>query len=109
MSSDLTVVDLDLAFKLSTALGSALISYSGYAILAILTWPVLFLIIPMVYLTILLQVIHTPITMNKMIFSQNFYKIPTFGNYFDVLHAYVFNFGVASVHYQCSICGLVLQ
>ncbi|KAM3711932.1 hypothetical protein ACB098_01G146500 [Castanea mollissima] len=55
VSSDLTVVDLDLAFRLSTALGSAMISYSGYAILAILTWPVLFLIIPMVYLTTLLQ------------------------------------------------------
>uniref|UniRef100_A0A2N9FH87 ABC-type xenobiotic transporter n=1 Tax=Fagus sylvatica TaxID=28930 RepID=A0A2N9FH87_FAGSY len=55
VSSDLTVVDLDLAFRLSTALGSFMISYSGYAILAILTWPILFLIIPMVYLTILLQ------------------------------------------------------
>ena len=68
MSSDLIVVDLDLAFRLSTALGSFMIAYSGYAILAILTWPILFLIIPMVYLTILLQVIHTPITVNRMIF-----------------------------------------
>uniref|UniRef100_A0A2N9FIA9 ABC-type xenobiotic transporter n=1 Tax=Fagus sylvatica TaxID=28930 RepID=A0A2N9FIA9_FAGSY len=55
VSSDLTVIDLDLAFRLSSSLGTVIVSYSGYAILAILTWPILFIIIPMVYLTILLQ------------------------------------------------------
>jgi ATP-binding cassette subfamily C (CFTR/MRP) protein 2 len=60
----LSAVDLDVAFKFSTALGSYMITYSGYGILAILTWPVLFVIIPMVYLTVLLQVIHTPTTMD---------------------------------------------
>jgi len=64
VSSDLSAVDLDVAFKFSTALGSYMITYSGYGILAILTWPVLFVIIPMVYLTVLLQVIHTPTTMD---------------------------------------------
>jgi ATP-binding cassette subfamily C (CFTR/MRP) protein 2 len=64
VSSDLSAVDLDVAFKFSTALGSYMLTYSGYGILAILTWPVLFVIIPMVYLTVLLQVIHTPTTMD---------------------------------------------
>ncbi|KAB1202796.1 putative ABC transporter C family member 15 [Morella rubra] len=54
-SSDLSVVDVDVAFRLSTTLGSVMITCSGYVILAILTWPVLFLIIPMVCLTTLLQ------------------------------------------------------
>ncbi|GLT53827.1 hypothetical protein SLA2020_270700 [Shorea laevis] len=55
VSSDLNAVDIDVAFKLTTALGSYMIAFSSYGILAILTWPVLFIIIPMVYLTILLQ------------------------------------------------------
>ncbi|KAM4087722.1 hypothetical protein ACB094_07G016900 [Castanea mollissima] len=55
VSSDLTVIDLDVAFKLSFALGTSMIMYTSYAVLALLTWPILFLIIPMVYLTILLQ------------------------------------------------------
>ncbi|KAM4123241.1 hypothetical protein ACB094_01G145000 [Castanea mollissima] len=55
VSSDLTVIDLDVAFKLSFALGASMLMYTSYAILALLTWPILFLIIPMVYLTILLQ------------------------------------------------------
>ena len=61
MSSDLTAIDLDVAFKLNFALGADIISYSGYAIISILTWPILFLLVPMFYLTVLLQVIHTPI------------------------------------------------
>uniref|UniRef100_A0A2N9FH65 ABC-type xenobiotic transporter n=1 Tax=Fagus sylvatica TaxID=28930 RepID=A0A2N9FH65_FAGSY len=55
VSSDLTVIDLDVVFKLNTTLGAFMVSYSGYAILSILTWPILFLLIPMVYLTMLLQ------------------------------------------------------
>jgi ATP-binding cassette subfamily C (CFTR/MRP) protein 2 len=65
VSSDLSAVDLEVAFKLSTALGSYMIAFSGYGILAVLSWPVLFIIIPMVYLTILLQVIHIPTTIDR--------------------------------------------
>ncbi|KAB1202798.1 ABC transporter C family member 10 [Morella rubra] len=54
-SSDLSAVDLDVAFRMNTTLGSVMIACSGYGILAILTWPVLFLIIPMVCLAALLQ------------------------------------------------------
>ncbi|XP_035543405.1 ABC transporter C family member 10-like [Juglans regia] len=55
VSSDMSVVDIDLAYKLSIALVATMTAYSTYVILAIVTWPVLFVIIPIVYLTILLQ------------------------------------------------------
>ncbi|KAJ6326665.1 hypothetical protein OIU78_013703 [Salix suchowensis] len=55
VSSDLNTVDLDVAFKLAVSLGSTLNAYTSLGILAILTWPVLFLIIPMVYLCIVVQ------------------------------------------------------
>ncbi|XP_011022564.1 PREDICTED: ABC transporter C family member 10-like isoform X2 [Populus euphratica] len=55
VSSDLNVIDLEVAFKLIVAIGSALNAYSSLALLAVLTWPVLFLIVPLVYLTIALQ------------------------------------------------------
>ncbi len=60
----MNVVDIDVAYKLSSVLVSTMTAYSIYVILAIITWPVLFVIIPMVYLTVLLQVIHTPTTMD---------------------------------------------
>jgi ATP-binding cassette subfamily C (CFTR/MRP) protein 2 len=69
----LSVVDLDVAFKLSTAVGSFMVAYSGYGILATLTWPALFVIIPMVYLTAVLQVIHTPTTIEIKILRQSSY------------------------------------
>ncbi|XP_030470126.2 ABC transporter C family member 10-like [Syzygium oleosum] len=55
VSSDLSIVDIDVAFKLSTALGSTMNTYSSFLILAFLTWPVLFVIIPMIYLTLIIQ------------------------------------------------------
>ncbi|KAK1377127.1 ABC-type xenobiotic transporter [Heracleum sosnowskyi] len=55
LSSDLSIVDLELALKLATSLGSAMNTCLSFAILAVLTWPILFLIIPTVYITIVLQ------------------------------------------------------
>ncbi|KAI3422990.1 uncharacterized protein J3R85_011519 [Psidium guajava] len=55
VSSDLSIIDVDLAFKLSTALGSTMNTYSSFLILTFLTWPVLFVIIPMIYLTLIIQ------------------------------------------------------
>ncbi|KAL6986360.1 hypothetical protein U1Q18_019728 [Sarracenia purpurea var. burkii] len=54
-SSDLSIVDLELSFKLSLALASTMTTYFSYGILIVLAWPILFVIIPMVYLTLLLQ------------------------------------------------------
>ncbi|WRX17306.1 ABC transporter-like [Theobroma cacao] len=55
VSSDLSIIDLEMAFKLSITLGTTMNTYFSLFTLAILAWPVAFVIIPMVYLTILLQ------------------------------------------------------
>lgn len=54
----MSIIDVELAFKLSIALGSAMNAYSGFIILGILAWPVLFVIVPMICLTIFVQVIQ---------------------------------------------------
>ncbi|XP_023742702.1 ABC transporter C family member 10 [Lactuca sativa] len=55
VSSDLSIVDLELAVKLTFTVGSTMNTYFILGILAVLTWPILIIIIPTVYLTILLQ------------------------------------------------------
>ncbi|KAH1114563.1 hypothetical protein J1N35_007941 [Gossypium stocksii] len=55
VSSDLSIIDLDMAFKLSVTVGTTMNTYFSFFVLAVLAWPVAFVIIPMVYLTILLQ------------------------------------------------------
>uniref|UniRef100_A0A6M2EBS8 ABC-type xenobiotic transporter n=1 Tax=Populus davidiana TaxID=266767 RepID=A0A6M2EBS8_9ROSI len=55
VSSDLSVTDLEVAFRLIIAMGSTMNTYFNFAVLAFLTWPVLFVIIPMIYLNIVLQ------------------------------------------------------
>ncbi|KAK3021883.1 hypothetical protein RJ639_047387 [Escallonia herrerae] len=55
VSSDLTILDLELAFKISPTIGSTMNAYFCSGVLAILTWPLLFVIILMVYITIMLQ------------------------------------------------------
>ncbi|KAI9174448.1 hypothetical protein LWI28_017471 [Acer negundo] len=55
VSSDMSIVDTELAFHLSQAVGSDLNAYSCLLLLGILAWPVLIIIIPMIYFSILLQ------------------------------------------------------
>nr|GMC78808.1 ABC transporter C family member 10-like [Ipomoea batatas] len=55
VSLDLSVVDLDLSFRFSQAVSATLTTYFSLGALAALTWPILILIIPTVYVTILLQ------------------------------------------------------
>ncbi|KAK8970994.1 ABC transporter C family member 10 [Platanthera guangdongensis] len=55
VSSDLSIVDLDVPFSLIFSISATLNAYSNLGILAVLTWQVLFVSIPMVYLTIRLQ------------------------------------------------------
>lgn len=50
-------VDLDVPIGLTLTVGGTVIAYSTYGILALLTWQVVFVIVLMVYLTIILQVI----------------------------------------------------
>ncbi|KAK2966470.1 hypothetical protein RJ640_018999 [Escallonia rubra] len=55
VSSDLSIVDLELAFALSLTIGTTINTYFSFGILALLTWPILCVIIPMVFITISLQ------------------------------------------------------
>ncbi|KAJ0106295.1 hypothetical protein Patl1_17586 [Pistacia atlantica] len=55
VSSDLSIVDLDLGFKVPLAVGSAMTAISTFIVLCALSWQVLIVVIPVVYLIILLQ------------------------------------------------------
>ncbi|VFQ67560.1 unnamed protein product [Cuscuta campestris] len=55
VSVDLSVVDLDVPFNLIFAFGATMNFYSNLIVLAFVTWQVLFVSIPMIYLAIQLQ------------------------------------------------------
>ncbi|XP_050223926.1 ABC transporter C family member 10-like [Mercurialis annua] len=55
VSSDLSIVDLDVPFGLVFVVATATIAYSNLGILAVVAWQVLFVSIPMIYLAIRLQ------------------------------------------------------
>ncbi|KAK1565421.1 hypothetical protein Q3G72_026221 [Acer saccharum] len=55
VSSDMSIIDIELVFRISSTLTAYVNAYTGFVILAILAWPVLFIIIPMIYLIIYLQ------------------------------------------------------
>ncbi|CAA3016437.1 ABC transporter C family member 10-like [Olea europaea subsp. europaea] len=55
VSVDLSIVDLDVPFNLIFTLGSTTNAYANLAVLAVVTWQVLFVSIPMVFLAIRLQ------------------------------------------------------
>ncbi|GFP81057.1 ABC transporter c family member 10 [Phtheirospermum japonicum] len=55
VSADLSIVDLDVPFNLIFTVGSTTNCYTNLAVLAVITWQVLFVSIPMIYLAIRLQ------------------------------------------------------
>ncbi|KAK4362989.1 hypothetical protein RND71_018230 [Anisodus tanguticus] len=55
VSLDLSIVDLDIPFNLIFAFGATINFYSNLMVLAVVTWQVLVISIPMVYLAIQLQ------------------------------------------------------
>jgi len=55
VSSDLSIVDLDVPFGLMFAAGASLNAYSNLGVLAVVTWQVLFVIVPMMVLALRLQ------------------------------------------------------
>ncbi|XP_021826993.1 ABC transporter C family member 10-like isoform X2 [Prunus avium] len=55
VSSDLSIVDLDIPFNLVFACGAAINASSNLVVLAVVSWQVLLVCIPMVYLAIHLQ------------------------------------------------------
>ncbi|KAI4348058.1 hypothetical protein L6164_008819 [Bauhinia variegata] len=55
VSADLSIVDLDVPFSLLFAVGATLNCSASLTVLAVITWQVLFVSIPMVYIAIRLQ------------------------------------------------------
>ncbi|KAF5442207.1 hypothetical protein F2P56_034894 [Juglans regia] len=55
VSSDLSIVDLDVPSSFLYAVGATINAYANLGVLAVVTWQVLFVTIPMVYLAICLQ------------------------------------------------------
>ncbi|ONI07312.1 hypothetical protein PRUPE_5G112700 [Prunus persica] len=55
VSTDMNIVDLEVAFKLGIYVGGTMITYSIFVVLVSVTWPIVFLIIPTIYVTVLLQ------------------------------------------------------
>ncbi|KAF5929902.1 hypothetical protein HYC85_000059 [Camellia sinensis] len=55
-SADLSIVDLDVPFGFIYSVVSIINTYANLVVMAVVTWQVLFISIPMIYLAILLQV-----------------------------------------------------
>ncbi|GJN00857.1 hypothetical protein PR202_ga18078 [Eleusine coracana subsp. coracana] len=55
VSSDLSIVDLDIPFSFMFSIGASLNAYSNLGVLAVVTWQVLFISVPMIVLAIRLQ------------------------------------------------------
>lgn len=53
------MIDLDLAFKLTFAVGAAVTTYSSFGVVSIFAWQLLFVVVPTIYLTTLTQVKYT--------------------------------------------------
>ncbi|WCJ26433.1 ABC transporter C family member 10 [Euphorbia peplus] len=66
VSSDLSIIDIEVAFRMILTSGSIIISYSNFVILAYLSWPVLFVIIPMLYISSRLQAYYNASTKELM-------------------------------------------
>ncbi|XP_019449728.1 PREDICTED: ABC transporter C family member 10-like [Lupinus angustifolius] len=55
VSADMSIVDLDIPFNLAYTVGGTINFYSSLSVLAVVTWPVLIVSIPLVYVAIRLQ------------------------------------------------------
>jgi hypothetical protein len=57
VSSDLSIVDLDVPFAFMFSISASLNAYSNLGVLVIVTWQILFIAVPMIVLATRLQVI----------------------------------------------------
>lgn len=56
VSSDLSIMDIDIPFIIAYTVGGTTNFYTNLIVLAIITWQILFIAVPMVYIAIRLQV-----------------------------------------------------
>ena len=57
VSSDLSILDLDVPFTFVFAIGASINAYSNLGVLAVVTWEVLFVSVPLMVLAVRIQVI----------------------------------------------------
>ena len=55
ISLDLSITDLDIPYNIMITFGATAVAYTNLLVLAIVTWQVLFVAIPVIYLAIRLQ------------------------------------------------------
>ncbi|WCJ26430.1 ABC transporter C family member 10 [Euphorbia peplus] len=55
LSSDMSIIDIEVAFRMIITSGSTINSYSNFVVLAFLSWPVSFVIVPVLYISLRLQ------------------------------------------------------
>ncbi|GMN31752.1 hypothetical protein TIFTF001_003380 [Ficus carica] len=55
VSADMNIIDLEVPFKFITACAGTMNTYTIFGLLAFLTWPVVFVIVQIIYVTIVLQ------------------------------------------------------
>ena len=58
VSSDLSIIDVDVPFAFMFGLSSSLNAYSNLGVIVVVTWEVLLVSVPMIVLSIWLQVIR---------------------------------------------------
>lgn len=61
VSADLSIVDIDIPFSLIFSVAASINAGSNLGVITVVTWEVLFVAIPMIYLAILLQVKNSQI------------------------------------------------
>jgi hypothetical protein len=63
----MSIMDLDIPFSLTFAVGGTIVFYSSLTVLAVVTWQVLIVAIPMVYVAIRMQVMNFKLYCNSEI------------------------------------------
>lgn len=76
VSSDLSIIDLDVPFAFMFSISASLNAYSNLGVLAVVTWQVLFISVPMVVLAIRLQVtLYDSVVYNFVVTSYTSYQL----------------------------------
>lgn len=68
VSSELSILDLDVGFGFGFSIAASINALSSIAVTASVTWQILIVIIPFIYLTRWLQVFLSRISINEIIF-----------------------------------------
>ena len=75
VSSDLSIVDLDVPFSFMFSISASLNAYSNLGVLAVVTWQVLFIAVPMIVLAIRLQVNSCDLFGNNFVVTSFIYHL----------------------------------